>query len=282
MSDIDTKLLRSFLVVATEKSFATAAERLGCSPSTMSIRIRSLEEQLGHRLFDRARNNVKVTAAGQDLLPHARSFVAVHDRLIDRANTRRVSGRVRLGVGEDHGSEMFSRLRQHLREGYTAIELDIVCQSSRALAEETLCGALDLAIVTSLEGMPSGTLLSRRRLQWVASKDFVFDDTASLPVACFPEGCSLREAGLAALDRRNIAWRLALCSPSEEVIRDAVSAGAAITVMTEGTVPGDLKAIVRPSLLPPLGRARIQLLEKPGEQTGAALAVKREVVNAFQ
>lgn len=282
MIDIDTKLLRSFLVVATEKSFSTAAERLGCSQGTMSVRIRSLEKQLGHRLFHRARLNVKVTAAGQDLLPHARSIVDRHDRLIERANTRRVSGRVKLGVGEDHGSELFSRLRQQLHEGYTAIELDIVCQSRRVLAEETLCGALDLAIVTSLEGIPSGTLLSRRRLQWVASRDFVFDDTAPLPVACFPEGCSLREAGLAGLDSRNIDWRLAICSPSEEVIRDAVSAGAAITVMTEGTIPGDLKAIVRPSLLPPLGRARIQLLEKPGDQTGAALAVKREVVNAFQ
>ena len=282
MVDIDTKLLRSFLVVATEKSFSTAAERLGCSQGTMSVRIRTLEVQLGHQLFDRGRHNVKVTAAGQDLLPYARTLVDMHDRLMDRAGTRRVYGRVRLGVGEDHGSDLVSRLRQHLHEGYTAIELDIVCQPCGVLAEETLRGVLDLAIVTSIEEIPSATLLSRRRLQWVASMDFVFDDNAPLPVACFPEDCSLREAGLAALKGRNIAWRLALSSPSEEMIRDAVSAGAAIAVMTEGTVPRDLKVIVRPSLLPPLGRARIQLLEKPGEQSGAALAVKREVVNAFQ
>lgn len=246
------------------------------------MRIRTLEEQLGHRLFRRARHNVKVTAAGQDLLPHARWIVDRHDRLIERANTRRVRGRVRLGVGEDHGSELFSRLSQRLQEGYTAIELDIVCRSGRVLAEETQRGALDLAIVTSLEGISSGTLLSRRRLQWVVSKDFVFDDNALLPVACIPEGSLLRDSGLAALDSRNIAWRLALCSRSEEVIRDAVGAGAAITVMTEGSVPADLKVIVRPSSLPSLGRARIQLLEKPGDRTGAAQAVKREIVNAFR
>ena len=281
MRDIDTKLLRSFLAVATEKSFSTAAERLECSQGTMSVRIQLLEEQIGDRLFDRGRHNVKITAAGQDLLPHARALVDMHDRLIDRAAARRVSGRVRLGVGEDHGSELFSRLRRHLDEGYDAIELDIVCRSCRVLAEETLRGALDLAIVTSLEEIRPGTRLSRRRLHWVAARDFTFDENAPLPVACFPEGCSLRESGLAALKGRNIAWRVALCSPSEEVIRDAVSAGAAITVMTEGTVPGDLKAVVRPSLLPPLGRAWIQLLEKPGEPTGAAQAVKREVVNAF-
>lgn len=281
MIDIDTKLVRSFLVVARERSFVTAAERLGCTQSTMSVRIRSLEDQLGQRLFDRGRHNVRVTAAGQHLLPHARSFVDMHDRLIDRASARLVSGRVKLGVGENHGSGLFSRLRQHLHEGYAAIELDIVCQSCDMLERETRRGELDLAVVTSLEEIQSATLLSRPRLQWVASPNYVFDDTKPLSIACFPEGCSLRETGIAALKDGNMAWRIALSSPSEEVIRDAVCAGAAITIMTEGTVPADLRVVVRPSLLPPLGKIRIQLLERPGQQSEAALAVKREVVNTF-
>ena len=281
MNDIDTKLVRSFLVVATEKSFSTAAERLGCSQSTMSVRIQTLEDQLGQRLFDRGRHNVRVTAAGQDLLSHARSLVDIHDRLIDRAAARRVSGRVRLGIEENHGIGLFSRLRQHLHDGYTAIQLDIVCQPFRVLAEETRRGQLDLAIVTSLEEIRPATLLSRPRLHWVASKEFVFDKAAPLAIACYPEGCSLRERGFAALKNRNIAWRIALCSPSAEVIRDAVRAGEAITVMTEGTVPGDLNVVVRPSLLPPLGKAWIQLLEKPGQPSSAELAVKQQVIDTY-
>ena len=281
MIDIDTKLVRSFLVVATEKSFSTAAERLGCSQGTMSVRIQTLEDQLGQKLFDRGRHNVKVTAAGQDLLHHARSLIDVHDRLIGRATSRRVTGPVKLGISENHGSELFSRLRQTLREGYTAIQLDIVCQSCRILVEETRHGELDLAIVTSLEEIRPATLLSRPRLHWVASPDYDFDAATPLAIACYPEGCPLRETGFAALRGRNIAWRIALSGPSEEVIRDAVREGAAITVMTEGSVPADLKVVVRPSLLPSLGRARILLLEKPGPQSEAGLAVKREVVNIF-
>ena len=105
MIDIDTKLLRSFLSVATEKSFSTAAERLGCSQGTMSVRIRTLEDELGQRLFDRGRHNLKLTAAGRDLMPHAQTLVDMHDRLVDRAAARRVSGRVRLGVSENQGVE---------------------------------------------------------------------------------------------------------------------------------------------------------------------------------
>ena len=281
MIEIDTKLVRSFLVVATEKNFTTAAERLGCSQSTMSVRIRTLEDQLGQKLFDRGRHIVRVTAAGQELLSHARSLVDTHDRLIDRATARQVSGRVRLGVGENHGGALVSRLRQHLHDGYTAVQLDIVCHSCRVLEEQTRLGELDLAIVTSLEEIRPATLLSRPRLHWVASTDFVFVDSAPIAIACFPEGCALREKGIAALERCGLAWRIALCSPSEQVIRDAVSAGEAITVMTEGTVPADLRVLVKPSLLPSLGKARIQLLEKPGHQTDAALAVKHEVINTF-
>lgn len=88
----------------------------------------------------------------------------MHDRLIDRASARLVSGRVKLGVGESHGSGLFSRLRRHLQEGYTAIELDIVCQSCHVLEKETRRGELDLAIVTLLEEIGSATLPSRRRI----------------------------------------------------------------------------------------------------------------------
>ena len=281
MSDIDTRLLRSFLSVAAEKSFSTAAERLGCSQGTMSVRIQSLEDELGQRLFDRGRHNLKLTAAGHDLLAQAQTLVDMHDRMIDRAAARRVSGRVRLGISENQGVEFLSRLRQHMQEGYAAIELDIVCQSSGTIAEHTREGALDLGIVIWRKESGPGTVLSRPRLHWVASPDFAPEEGAPLPIACFPEGCLLRETAFAALEDRDIAWREALCSPSEQVILDAVGAGTAITVMTEGTVPPGLKALVRPSLLPPLGKVCVQLLENPDRASEAALAVKREVVNAY-
>lgn len=281
MVDIDTKLLRSFLSVATEKSFSTAATRLGCSQGTMSVRIRTLERGLGQRLFDRGRHNLKLTAAGEELLPHARTLVDMHDRLVDRAAARLVSGHVRLGVGEGHGMPFLSRLRQRMREGYSSIHLEIVCGSGCAIAKRTRAGALDLAIVTLPQAERPATLLSRPRLHWVASPDFAFDKNAPLPLACYPEGSFLHEAGISALERRNLAWRMALCSASEELILDAVGAGTAITVMTEGTVPAEMKVVVRPSVLPSLGRACIQLLENADGQSKATEAVRSEVVSAY-
>ena len=72
--DIDTKLFRSFLAVAAERSFSLGARRLGFSQATMSLRIRVLEEKLGVRLLDRGPRNVQLTAAGRSLLPDVRRW----------------------------------------------------------------------------------------------------------------------------------------------------------------------------------------------------------------
>lgn len=281
MVDIDTKLLRSFLWVASEKSFSTAADRLGCSQGTMSVRIRTLEELVGQRLFERARHNLKLTAAGRALLSNARSVVDLHDRLVDRAGARQVSGRVRLGMGEGNDRDLVSWLYRSLQDDYADIELDIVCRPGRAIREMIAAEELDIAVVALVEAAESATVLSRPRLQWVAASRFEFPDGAPIPVALHPEACLLREIGTAALEARNIAWREALCTASDDLILDAVGAGMAIAVMTEGTIPAELRAVVRPSVLPSLGKVQVQLLQAPGARSEAVLAIRRELASAY-
>jgi DNA-binding transcriptional LysR family regulator len=68
---MDTETLRSFLEIASGESFTAAANKLNLAQSTISARIRILEEQLGRRLFKRDRDGLKLTAAGRQLLPLA-------------------------------------------------------------------------------------------------------------------------------------------------------------------------------------------------------------------
>lgn len=68
MSRIDFNNLRSFLVVARERSFTRAAAQLGVSQSALSHTIRSLEERMGLRLLTRSTRGVAPTEAGQRLL----------------------------------------------------------------------------------------------------------------------------------------------------------------------------------------------------------------------
>ncbi|MCO7564102.1 LysR family transcriptional regulator [Pseudomonas sp. S 311-6] len=60
--------LVTFLAVAEEKGFSTAAVRLGVSPSAVSQSIRSLEHRLGLVLFNRTTRSVALTEVGERFL----------------------------------------------------------------------------------------------------------------------------------------------------------------------------------------------------------------------
>jgi len=72
---MDIEILRTFLEVARARHFGRAAEGLCITQSAVSARIRLLEEQVGLPLFDRARNNIQLTAAGARLVPHAEGII---------------------------------------------------------------------------------------------------------------------------------------------------------------------------------------------------------------
>ena len=279
MADIDTKLLRSFLAVASERSISVAAELCGCSQGTMSLRIQYLEEQLGMRLFERKYRDISLTAEGRDLMPEARAIVEMHDRLIERANAKLMTGSVWLGIAEGCSVHLISELLQKVRRDYGALELSVVCENNRALQRKIEEGALDLAVVVSPEKLPQATQLSRPRLRWVGSSDFAIDDWDVLPIACHPDDGWLGGAASKALQSRGVPYRVALSSANERVILGAVSSGTAIAVMVEGSIPDGLRVAAHAKALPPLGRVCIQLLESPTPRSEAAEVVKRHIVS---
>ncbi|EEL8822589.1 HTH-type transcriptional regulator HdfR [Salmonella enterica subsp. enterica serovar Derby] len=74
-STVDTELLKTFLEVSRTRHFGRAAEALYLTQSAMSFRIRQLENQLGVNLFTRHRNNIRLTTAGEKLLPYAETLM---------------------------------------------------------------------------------------------------------------------------------------------------------------------------------------------------------------
>jgi DNA-binding transcriptional LysR family regulator len=77
---IDIILLRTFLELNRTRHFGKAAENLYITQSTMSARIRQLEDILGAALFIRERNNIQPTPAGQKLIRHAEGILAAWER----------------------------------------------------------------------------------------------------------------------------------------------------------------------------------------------------------
>jgi len=74
---MDINLARTFLEVVATGSFVTAAQRLHITQSTVSARIRSLEEALGQVLFDRGKMGVILTPAGEQFQRYATALVRI-------------------------------------------------------------------------------------------------------------------------------------------------------------------------------------------------------------
>jgi len=73
-------VLKTFLSVVKTKSFTKAAEENHCTQSTASLRIQSLEDYFGIRLFDRIGKAVFLTNPGERLLPYIELVVDTFDQ----------------------------------------------------------------------------------------------------------------------------------------------------------------------------------------------------------
>jgi DNA-binding transcriptional LysR family regulator len=77
---MDIELARTFLEIAAAGSFAAAAERLNVTQTTVSARVRNLEDQLGRRLFVRNKAGARLTPAGEQFQRHAATLIQVWER----------------------------------------------------------------------------------------------------------------------------------------------------------------------------------------------------------
>lgn len=82
--EIDTRLLRTFLVVVEERYITRAAHRLYLTQQAVSERIRQLERMLGTTLLVRSRRGVVLTPAGAEFATGAREVIRQLDELVDQ------------------------------------------------------------------------------------------------------------------------------------------------------------------------------------------------------
>jgi len=97
---METRLLEYFVAIADERTVTAAAARLYAAQSTVSAGLASLEREWGVRLFDRSTKSVRLTPAGEALLPRARDLIDDLARLrqIAGESQRGLRGRVRIGT----------------------------------------------------------------------------------------------------------------------------------------------------------------------------------------
>ena len=97
---MDIRHYRSFIALAGEGSFTSAARKLNIVQSGLSVTIKEMEEELGVKLVQRTTRRVSLTDAGLLFLEYARPAVTMLSDGAEavRSQSRIVRGRIRLGI----------------------------------------------------------------------------------------------------------------------------------------------------------------------------------------
>ncbi|SFA95048.1 DNA-binding transcriptional regulator, LysR family [Rhizobium sp. NFR07] len=127
------KSLVQTLAVAEYLSFQQAASALGTSQSSVSARIKRLEEDLGVILFRRNTRGVRLTDAGREFVDQVQEAVSILDAAIKTAgmNARGGKGELRIGVYALTAGWFLDRLLDQFHDTYPDIRLQITEATAR-------------------------------------------------------------------------------------------------------------------------------------------------------
>lgn len=145
---MEFRQLKTFRVVADHLSFTRAAEQLYMAQSSVSAQIRSLEEELGVKLFDRIGRRVLMTEAGSKLYSYARRIEGMTDEIRSEVVSETVPrGSLTIRVPETLAEVYMPTIVDHFNQKFPQVKLVFINCSDRQLREELNSGRIDLAFL---------------------------------------------------------------------------------------------------------------------------------------
>lgn len=147
---MDLVALKSFVTVADLGSFSRAAEALHLAQPAVSQQIKRLERDLRADVLSRSTRSVRLTPAGEKLLPYARTILAEVGRAEAEVGLvgAGLLGQVAVGFVGTATYDLLPRVARSVRDELPGVELELYGERlSPALVEDLLARRLDVAVI---------------------------------------------------------------------------------------------------------------------------------------
>lgn len=247
MKHVTLRQLRVFEAVARHLSFSRAAAELHLTQPAVSMQVQALEDQAGVPLFEQMGKKVYLTAAGEELLRHARIIgeqLREAEEAIAAIRGLR-GGRVSIGVVST--AKYFApRLLTAFGQRHPEAEIRLGVSNRERIVRQLADNEIDLAIMGSppkeLETVAEA--FAEHPLVIVAPPDHPLAAKRRVePSQLAGETFLIRESGSgtrAAMERffaeRHIALDKTFEMGSNETIKQAVMAGMGLAFISENTI----------------------------------------------
>lgn len=262
------------LAVAEYLNFRHAANALGVAQSSVSARVKALEEDLGILLFERHARGVRLTEAGRHFVERIAAGVDQLDHAVKTASMAAVGecGRLRIGIHALIPRSFLAELIGRFREDHPGIKVEIAEGTARDTVMQLRADMLDIVFVA---GTPELSDCNSRRI-WteplvaVLSEQHRLAGQATVTWAdLVGETFLVRHGGTGPQAHDHIVLRLAGSWPAPSILRFDVGRGSLLSLVGQGfgiTIVGAATA-----LLPTSGVVFLPFADEPEPITFSAI-----------
>lgn len=150
MRNLNLDQLQTLTEVVALGSFSAAANRLRLTQPAVSLQIRELEKRLGVRLVERMGKHAYATAAGEELIAHARRLAQEAEQTLAamRRHREKRLGRARLGTSVAVCTYLLPPVLAGLRRAHPELEVTIAVDTTENVVSRILVNELDMGVVT--------------------------------------------------------------------------------------------------------------------------------------
>jgi DNA-binding transcriptional LysR family regulator len=147
---MDFEQLKTFVEVTRLKSFSRVAEKLGVTQPAISAQIRSLENEVGSRLFDRDGGKVTFTAAGRLFEAFAEHCLQCHRHIVAAIGELEHSARGEISISASEATSLYvlPNVFSQFKKQYSKVSLQIVRSARPRTIELVMDREVDFGIVT--------------------------------------------------------------------------------------------------------------------------------------
>lgn len=209
---METRYFQTLVQVCETGSFSKAAELLHITQSAVSQRIKFLEENYGHQLFDRSGTQLEPTGAGLLVLEKAREILAKERELVDRLSSFKGEKRLSICCTPTFGMAYLPRiLSDFVLRNADVHDLKFIFKQPAEAIAGVQNKEYDLAVIEYCDGIPPESFvvypLPDDELVFISAPSMDLPETPmaierllDFPIYARRDGCSSRN-----LLRQNLA-----------------------------------------------------------------------------
>ena len=262
--------LEIFCTVFKERSFSRAADALGLSQPTISIRIKEFEEELGTPLFNRLGREIEPTDAGKFLYEQALPLLAQRRKVTERMASflNRVEGPLIVGTSSAAGEHLLPGIMMAFQLEHPSVQAKLrFFNDSTKTLEELRNGNIEIGLILTTRdrdgvvaepfGSDELVLITPATAAWKHRSAIPLNDLRGLPLIVSGPGSATRaslEQALAKKKTRLADLRIVAELGRTGAIKEAVRQGYGVAFVYKRAVTSDLEAgTLHTALVPELG-----------------------------